>query len=70
VLPGTAERTLRLCSPAEPSPAITALCRLLREQNASGPLAGTIDMQRIVLVGHSAGGREALVSANQTRHPG
>lgn len=49
VLPGTAERTLRPGSPARPSPAITPLCRLLREQNAAATLARTIDMRRIVL---------------------
>ncbi len=50
--------------------ALPALLQFLAQQNQSGPLAGLLDLQRILLGGHSAGGSTALLNANATWFPG
>lgn len=54
-------------------PSATALKALLADlaaQNVSGPLAGLLDLQRILLGGHSAGGSVALMNACADWFPG
>lgn len=54
-------------------PSSTALAPLLdwlAEANAQGPLAGLLDLKRIVLGGHSAGGSVALMNADPDWFPG
>lgn len=43
--------------------ALQAVLEHLAAENAQGPLAGLLDLQRIVLGGHSAGGSVALMNA-------
>ena len=53
-------------------PTATALPALLAElerMQATGPLAGLLDLQRVVLGGHSAGGSIALMNANRAWFP-
>lgn len=54
-------------------PSATALRALLDdliEQNASGPLAGLLDLSCVLLGGHSAGGSVALMNARPDWFPG
>jgi dienelactone hydrolase len=54
-------------------PSATALAPLLaavREANTAGPLAGMIDTNRVMLIGHSAGGTVALENASREWVPG
>ena len=54
-------------------PSATALAALLADlaaQNAAGPLAGLLDLDRILLGGHSAGGSVALMNARPDWFPG
>ena len=44
--------------------ALPALLAELEQLNSSGTLAGRLDLQKIILGGHSAGGRVALENAN------
>jgi hypothetical protein len=50
--------------------ALGALLADLAEQNRSGPLAGLLDLSRVVLGGHSAGGSVALFNARADWFPG
>jgi hypothetical protein len=50
-------------------PAIEPLLQDLAEMNANGPLAGLLDLSRVALGGHSAGGSAALVNANPRFFP-
>lgn len=50
--------------------ALSALLADLAEQNATGALAGLLDLQRILLGGHSAGGSVALMNARPDWFPG
>lgn len=50
--------------------ALPALLDDLAAQNASGPLAGQLDLSRILLGGHSAGGSTALFNARPDWFPG
>ena len=43
-----------------PAPALPAVLEALAELNDAGPLEGCVDLQRVVLGGHSAGGSLAL----------
>ncbi|TVQ83839.1 MAG: dienelactone hydrolase [Chromatiaceae bacterium] len=49
--------------------ALTALLSALAALQAEGPLAGLLDLQRVVLGGHSAGGRVAIESASRRCAP-
>jgi predicted dienelactone hydrolase len=49
--------------------AIPALLAELERMQAGGPLAGLLDLDRIVLGGHSAGGSVALLNANRSWFP-
>lgn len=51
------------------TPALGALIEVLRDQQANGPLAGMLDLDRIGLFGHSAGGTVALQSARPAWFP-
>ena len=54
-------------------PSATALSALLKDlaaQNAAGPLAGLLDLNRVLLGGHSAGGSVALMNARPDWFPG
>lgn len=54
-------------------PSATALAALiddLRAQQRSGPLAGLLDLDRILIGGHSAGGSVALLNARPDWFPG
>lgn len=54
-------------------PSATALAPLLADlaaQNAAGPLAGRLDLSRVLLGGHSAGGSVALFNARPDWFPG
>lgn len=54
-------------------PSATALAALLADlaaQNGSGPLAGLLDLSRVLLGGHSAGGSVALFNARADWFPG
>lgn len=53
-----------------PATALGALIADLEAQNASGPLAGRLDTDRILLGGHSAGGSVALFNARPDWFPG
>jgi len=62
-------------SPAEYGlrPSATALTAVLQDlaiQNSSGPLAGLLDLERVLLGGHSAGGSVALMNARPDWFPG
>lgn len=50
--------------------ALKAVLADLEKQNAAGPLAGQLDLQRVLLGGHSAGGSVALMNANADWFPG
>ncbi len=50
--------------------ALNAVINDLKLQNESGPLAGTLNLDRIVLGGHSAGGSVALMNARPDWFPG
>lgn len=50
--------------------ALTALLADLAAQNDAGPLAGLLDLDRILLGGHSAGGSVALMNARPDWFPG
>lgn len=50
--------------------ALSALLADLAEQNKTGPLAGLLDLDRVLLGGHSAGGSVALFNANPKWFPG
>lgn len=50
--------------------ALRALLAELAEQNTSGPLAGLLDLNRVLLGGHSAGGSVALMNARADWFPG
>ena len=49
--------------------ALPALLAGLQELNDRGVLAGLLDLERVVLGGHSAGGRVAIESANPSFYP-
>lgn len=49
---------------------LTTLLDDLQRQNEEGPLAGLLDLDRILLGGHSAGGSVALMNANPEWFPG
>lgn len=54
-------------------PSATALAAVLADlaaQNNSGPLAGLLDLDRVLLGGHSAGGSVALMNARPDWFPG
>lgn len=54
-------------------PSATALAAVLADlasQNASGPLAGLLNLDRVLLGGHSAGGSVALMNARPDWFPG
>lgn len=54
-------------------PSATALGPLLdalAAMNSTGPLAGSLDLGRVVLAGHSGGGTVALQNADPVRFPG
>lgn len=54
-------------------PSASALAPLLKDlaaQNESGPLAGRLDLSRVLLGGHSAGGSVALFNARADWFPG
>lgn len=54
-------------------PSATALAAVLADlaaQNANGPLAGLLDLDRVLLGGHSAGGSVALMNARPDWFPG
>jgi dienelactone hydrolase len=71
LLAGVEERTMRPGRPPTgPSPTLTAARRVIADLGHRGPLAGLLDDRRVILGGHSAGGREALVGADAARHPG
>jgi dienelactone hydrolase len=55
---------------APSSTAITAILEDLAQLNTQGVLAGLLDLQRIVLGGHSAGGTVALLNARPDWVPG
>lgn len=50
--------------------ALAAVIAELRKMNAQGPLAGLLDLDRILLGGHSAGGSVALMNARPDWFPG
>ena len=70
--PGVALEALRRDRYGEaPScPALPAILRELERVHGDGLLAGHLDLGRIVLGGHSAGGTMALVNANSDWYPG
>ncbi|WP_373539603.1 alpha/beta hydrolase family protein [Chamaesiphon sp.] len=49
--------------------ALPALLAGLMELNSQGVLAGLLDLERVILGGHSAGGRVAIESANPSFYP-
>ncbi|MDF5717446.1 MAG: dienelactone hydrolase [Rhizonema sp. NSF051] len=49
--------------------ALPALLSKLQDLQANGILAGTLDLQRVILGGHSAGGRVAIENANRSFFP-
>ncbi|WP_310487762.1 dienelactone hydrolase [Chamaesiphon sp. VAR_69_metabat_338] len=49
--------------------ALPALLAGLHQMNSSGVLAGLLDLGRVILGGHSAGGRAAIESANPSFYP-
>ncbi len=49
--------------------ALPALLAGLTQLNAGGVLAGLLDLERVILGGHSAGGRVAIESANPNFYP-
>jgi dienelactone hydrolase len=49
--------------------ALPALLAGLQELNSQGVLAGLLDLERVILGGHSAGGRVAIESANPIFYP-
>lgn len=49
--------------------AIEPILATLAEQNANGPLAGMLDLDRIVIAGHSGGGTVAMESARAAFFP-
>jgi predicted dienelactone hydrolase len=49
--------------------AIEPILATLGEQNANGPLAGMLDLDRIVIAGHSGGGTVAMESARAAFFP-
>ena len=49
--------------------ALPALLAGLAELNSRGVLAGLLDLERVILGGHSAGGRVAIESANPSFYP-
>jgi predicted dienelactone hydrolase len=49
--------------------ALPALLASLQQMNSSGVLAGLLDLDRVILGGHSAGGRVAIESANPNFYP-
>jgi dienelactone hydrolase len=49
--------------------ALPALLSGLQALNAKGVLAGLLDLERVILGGHSAGGRVAIESANPSFYP-
>ena len=51
------------------TPAVAVLLEALRAMQAEGPLAGMLDLDRIGLFGHSAGGTVALQSARTSWFP-
>ncbi len=54
-------------------PSATALAAVLTDlaaQNSAGPLAGLLDLERVLLGGHSAGGSVALMNARPDWFPG
>lgn len=54
---------------APTTPALRPVLNRLRELNAHGPLAGMLDLSRVALLGHSAGGTVALQSAGPRWFP-
>lgn len=52
------------------TPAVAALLRALADLNADGVLKGALDLDRVVLGGHSAGGTMALHNARRDYFPG
>ena len=50
--------------------ALAAVLQDLATQNSTGPLAGVLDLNRVLLGGHSAGGSVALMNARQDWFPG
>ena len=54
---------------APTTPALAPLLAALAEVNAAGPLAGLLDLERVGLFGHSAGGTVALQSARPQWFP-
>jgi dienelactone hydrolase len=51
------------------STAIAPILEVLADQNSSGPLAGALDLDRIVIAGHSGGGTVAMESARASFFP-
>jgi dienelactone hydrolase len=49
--------------------AIGPIIGALATENTTGPLDGAVDVDRIILVGHSGGGSAALFNANRTWFP-
>ncbi len=49
--------------------ALPAILASLQQMNSSGVLAGLLDLERVILGGHSAGGRVAIESANPSFYP-
>lgn len=49
--------------------ALPAILKMLEALQAAGPLAGQLDLQQVVLGGHSAGGRVAIESASPRFFP-
>lgn len=54
---------------APTTPALRPILDRLRALNAAGPLAGMLDVDRVALLGHSAGGTVALQSAGPEWFP-
>lgn len=50
--------------------AIEPMLATLAEQNETGPLAGMLDLDRLVIAGHSGGGTVAMESARASFFPG
>ena len=72
VSPGVALERLRRerYGEAPSCPALPAILAELERVQRDGLLAGDLDLDRIVLGGHSAGGTMALVNANRDWYPG
>lgn len=50
--------------------AVAPLLEALAAEHASGPLAGMLDLDRVAIAGHSAGGTVALLNADPAWFPG